>query len=256
MLESKETYISTHAGKGKSIWTCQLFCFLCTKVKGDLCYLWHLFNRKNELIIIRPKFSLINKFSEAKHSLKLMLTLFVTCSSLSRQNQCFLKNLLHLAFLISSRIPVYFKPKPTDLVVILWGPARGFKIFGWDLRMHILALLFEGCLAHITKFPLKSLASCARSSASHFLGELHLCTPWFPPPQANTNQTLRHAGKQALLLYKHSGKAGKFSPMKSWIRNGATRGSRRRALPLWHSFCPLATRAPCSSIVSSSDRQI
>lgn len=211
---------------------------------------------KNELIIRKPKSSLINKFSEAKHSLKLMLALFITCGSLSRQNQCILKNLLHLAFVISSRIPVYLKPKPIDLVFILQGPARGFKMFGWDSRMHILALLFESCLAHITKFPLKSLASCTRSSASYFLGKLHLCRPWFLPPQANTNQALRHVGKQALPLCKHSGKAGKFSPMKSWIRNGATRGSRRRALPLWHSFCPLATRAPCSSIVSSSNRQI
>lgn len=81
---------------------------------------------------------------------------------------------------------MYPKPEPMGLAFILWGPERGFKMLEWDLRTRILALMLEGCLAHINKFPLKSLIPCTRF-VSYFLGELHLSNLNFPLSQANVN---------------------------------------------------------------------
>lgn len=82
-----------------------------------------------------------------------MLTLFFTCDSLSGQNQYILRFLPCLALFINWGIHVYSKPEPPIVLALkLLGPKEGFKALGWDVRIHILALLLEGDLALVTKF--------------------------------------------------------------------------------------------------------
>lgn len=82
-----------------------------------------------------------------------MLIVFFICDSLSGQNQYILRFLPCLALFINWGPSVYSKPEPIVLSLKLLGHKKGFKALGWDVRTHILALLLEGNLAHVTKFP-------------------------------------------------------------------------------------------------------
>lgn len=171
----------------------------------------------------------MNEFPEAKHSLKLMPSLFIICDSLSRQNQYSLKFLHRLALLINWGISVYPKPEPTGLA--LFSEEGDLKcLTGMRELTSQLCSLKAG--SH-NQIPVKII--CPLCKKLWFLYSWEVTSEEslnFHPPTAPPKPiVIKFWGPwKSNTCPCENIEAGKASSMKSWSKNGVVKGGRRGAV--------------------------